>query len=37
MYKGASCQKVNRSKIALFFSKSTTVDVRSKIKEALVY
>ena len=35
MYKGASCQKVNRSKIALFFSKSTAVDVRSKIKEAL--
>ena len=35
MYKGASCQKVNRSKIALFFSKSTVVDVRSKIKEAL--
>ena len=37
MYKGASCQKVNRSKIALFFTKSTTVDIRSKIKEALVY
>ena len=34
-YEGASGEKVNRSKIALFFSKSTTKDIKSNIKLVL--
>ena len=34
-YEGASSEKVNRSKIALFFSKSTTKDIKSNIKLVL--
>ena len=31
-YEGASGQKVNRSKTSLFFSKSTSDDIKSNIK-----
>lgn len=34
-YEGASGQKVNRSKTSLFFSKSTSDDIKSNIKLAL--
>ena len=35
MYEGSSGQKVNRSKTSIFFSKSTSAEMQSSIKEAL--
>ena len=35
MYERSSGQKVNRSKTSIFFSKSTSVEMQSSIKEAL--
>ena len=35
MYEGASGQKVNRSKTALFFSKHTLIEIKHDIKVAL--
>lgn len=35
MYEAASRQKVNRSKTSLFFSKSTSIKIRSNIKVIL--
>ena len=35
IYEGSSRQKVNRSKTSIFFSKSTSAEMRSSIKVAL--
>ena len=35
VYEGASCQKVNKDKTALFFSGSTLDDIKSSIKQTL--